>query len=392
MHPFTFHNPTRLIFGRGQLSALEQEVPRGASVLLVYGGGSVKRPLAGGTSLYDGVLAHLSNVGATVTELSGVEPNPRLTTVRRGVDLCREHGVDLVLAVGGGSVIDCAKAVAVAAASDRDAWDLILDRSLVTGALPLGVVLTHAATGSEMNPISVITNWETSDKRGWSSPFAYPRFSILDPTFTLSVPRDQTAYGIVDMMSHVLEDYFDFTPNTPLQDRWSEGLLRTLVEVGPRLVADLSDLDLRETVMLCGTWAFNGVLSMGREGDWACHRIEHAISAVHDIPHGGGLSIIYPHWMEYVLEAHPARFAQLATNVFGVSALHRRDADVAREGVARLRAFWNSLGAPARLSHYGIGAEALPRIADLSTLRGETFGTVRPLGRDDALRVLERSL
>lgn len=214
MDKFVFHNPTKLIFGKGQLESLRTEVPAyGKKVLLVYGGGSIKR-----SGLYDQVTAILREIGAEVTELAGVEPNPRLSTVHRGVELCKTNGIELVLAVGGGSVLDCSKAIAVGAKYDGDMWDFAERKAVPKAALPLGTVLTMAATGSEMNGNSVISNEATKEKLGWGSKLAYPAFSILDPQFTTSLPKEQTVYGMVDIMSHVFEHYFHPTPNTPLQD------------------------------------------------------------------------------------------------------------------------------------------------------------------------------
>lgn len=210
MQNFTFWNPTKLIFGTGQLEQLKSEIPHyGKKVLVVYGGGSIKR-----SGLYDKVINLLNEIGAQVFELPGVEPNPRITTARKGIDICKYEGIDVLLAVGGGSVIDCTKLIAAGAKYDGDAWDLVTRKAAVTEALPFGTVLTLAATGSEMNSGSVITNWETNEKYGWGSPFTFPKFSILDPVHTFSVPRDQTIYGIVDMMSHVLEHYFHLEENT----------------------------------------------------------------------------------------------------------------------------------------------------------------------------------
>ena len=290
MRPFVFHNPTQLIFGKGKLSALSGEVAKyGRNVLLVYGGGSIKR-----SGLFDQVIALLKEANAVVTELAGVEPNPRLSTVHKGVALCREHNIDLILAVGGGSVLDCSKAIAVGAKYDGDMWDFVERKAVPQAGLPLGTVLTMAATGSEMNGGSVITNEVTQEKMGWGSPHAYPAFSILDPVHTLSLPRDQTVYGIVDIMSHVLEHYFHQDTNTPVQDGFCETILRTVIDTAPKLVEDLENYELRETIMYCGTMALNGMINMGMAGDWGTHNIEHAVSAVYDIPHGGGLAILFP--------------------------------------------------------------------------------------------------
>ncbi|MGG3007461.1 iron-containing alcohol dehydrogenase [Geobacillus stearothermophilus] len=387
MQEFIFRNPTKLIFGKGQLERLKEEVPRyGKKVLLVYGGGSIKR-----NGLYDEVMAILAGIGADVVELPGVEPNPRVSTVRKGVDLCRKEGVEFLLAVGGGSVIDCTKAIAAGVKFDGDPWEFITKKAVVTDALPFGVILTLAATGSEMNAGSVITNWETKEKYGWGSPVTFPQFSILDPTYTITVPKEHTVYGIVDMMSHVFEQYFHHTPNTPLQDRMCEAVLNTVIEAAPRLVNDLENYELRETIMYSGTIALNGFLQMGVRGDWATHNIEHAVSAVYDIPHGGGLAILFPNWMKHVLDENVSRFAQLAVRVFGVDPAGKVERDVALEGIERLRAFWSSLGAPSRLADYGIGEENLELMADKAMAFGE-FGRFKTLNRDDVLAILRASL
>ncbi len=387
MDNFVFHNPTKLIFGKGQLEALRNEVPAyGKKVLLVYGGGSIKR-----SGLYDQVTAILREIGAEVTELAGVEPNPRLSTVHRGVELCKSNGIELVLAVGGGSVLDCSKAIAVGAKYDGDMWDFAERKAVPKAALPLGTVLTMAATGSEMNGNSVISNEETKEKLGWSSKLAYPAFSILDPQFTVSLPKDQTVYGMVDIMSHVFEHYFHPTPNTPLQDEFCEGLLRTVIETAPKLVQDLENSDLRETILLCGTLALNGVLNMGLSGDWATHNIEHAVSAVYDIPHGGGLAILFPNWMKYNLKQDVARFKRLAINVFHVDPAGKSDEAVALEGIEALRSFWNSIGAPSRLADYGIDDSQLEVMAD-KAVRFGSFGNFAVLDKQDVLEIYRMSL
>ncbi|WP_127575932.1 iron-containing alcohol dehydrogenase [Paenibacillus barengoltzii] len=387
MDNFVFHNPTRLIFGKGQLEALRNEVPAyGKKVLLVYGGGSIKR-----SGLYDQVTSLLREIGAEVTELAGVEPNPRLSTVHRGVELCKSNGIELVLAVGGGSVLDCAKAIAVGAKYDGDMWDFAERKAVPKDALPLGTVLTMAATGSEMNGNSVISNEVTKEKLGWGSKLAYPAFSILDPQFTVTLPKDQTVYGMVDIMSHVFEHYFHPTPNTLLQDEFCEGLLRTVIETAPKLVQDLENYDLRETILLCGTLALNGVLNMGLSGDWATHNIEHAVSAVYDIPHGGGLAILFPNWMKYNLKHDVTRFKRLAVNVFHVDPAGKSDEAVALEGIEALRSFWNSIGAPSRLADYDIDDSQLEVMAD-KAVRFGPFGNFAVLDKQDVLEIYRMSL
>ncbi|MCG1021817.1 iron-containing alcohol dehydrogenase [Sutcliffiella horikoshii] len=387
MDNFIFYNPTKLIFGKGQLETLPQEMEAyGKNVLLVYGGGSIKR-----SGLYDDVVNTLHKAGATVTELAGVEPNPRLSTVRKGIELCKENNIDFLLAVGGGSVIDCTKAIAAGAKYDGDVWDIVLKKHIATEALPFGTVLTLAATGSEMNAGSVITNWETNEKYGWGSPVTYPKFSILDPVNTFTVPKDHTVYGIVDMMSHVLEQYFHQTSNTPLQDRMCEAVLTTVMETAPQLLENLESYEHRETILYNGTIALNGMLQMGYRGDWATHGIEHAVSAIYDIPHAGGLAILFPNWMEHVLDANVGRFKQLAVRVFGVQDKGSSDREVALEGIRRLREFWTSLGAPTRLADYDIDAKNIDKMAEHVMSHG-AVGNFKSLSYDDVVSILKASL
>jgi len=387
MDNFTFFNPTKLIFGKDTVEQLKAEVPRyGKKVLLVYGGGSIKR-----NGLYDQVLSLLKEVDVEVFELPGVEPNPRISTVKKGVEICRNEGIDFLLAVGGGSVIDCTKAIAAGAKYEGDTWDLMTRKAVAKEALPFGTVLTLAATGSEMNSGSVITNWETKEKYGWGSPVTFPQFSILDPVNTYTVPRDQTVYGIVDMMAHVLEHYFHLTESTELQDRMCEGLLLTVMEAAPKLLEDLESYEHRATILYSGTMALNGMLSMGYRGDWATHNIEHAVSAVYDIPHGGGLAILFPNWMKHNLKVKPERFKKLAVRVFGVNAEGKTDEEVGLEGIDQLRKFWNSIGAPSRLADYEIDDSQVEVMADKAMVYGE-FGNFTKLNKEDVMAIYRASL
>ena len=386
MNIFTQHNPTKLYFGRGQISQLSTEVAH-KKVLLVYGGGSIKQ-----NGVYEDVMKELTKAEATVFELPGVEQNPRLTTVHRGVEICKSEGIDILLAVGGGSAIDCTKAIAVGAKYDGDVWDLITRKAPITSALPIGTVLTLAATGSEMNPISVISNWDTKDKLGWGSPHVFPQFSILDPTYTYSVSRKQTVYGIVDSMSHALESYFHRTRNTPMIDGFIESLLRTAIQTAPKLLEGLTSYEHRETMMYISTTAFNETLSNGTDGgDWGSHRIEHALSAVYDIPHGGGLAILFPNWLEHVLEDDPSRVKMLAMNVFGISDKGKSDIEVAKEGAKALRTFWDSLDAPNRLSDYGIDDKDIELIIDKTFIK-PGVGLYKELDRESVRDILIRSM
>ncbi|AHL72651.1 iron-containing alcohol dehydrogenase [Bacillus altitudinis] len=390
MENFIYYNPTKLMFGKGQLDGLKSELARyGKRVLLVYGGGSIKK-----NGLYDKVISALNEAEADVFELSGVEPNPRLTTVQKGIDICQNENIDFLLAVGGGSVIDCTKAIAAGAEYDGNVWDIISKKTTAQKALPFGTVLTLAATGSEMNPDSVITNWETNEKYVWGSSVTHPAFSILDPEHTYSVPENQTVYGMVDMMSHVFEQYFHNVKNTPLQDRMCFAVLQTVIETAPKLLEDLQNYEHRETILYAGTIALNGTLQMGYFGDWASHTIEHAVSAVYDIPHAGGLAILFPNWMRHTLDHNVERFKNLMLNMFDIETEGKSDRDIALEGIDKLSAFWTSLGAPSRLADYDIGEDQLDKIADIAAKEMEYggFGNFMKLGRDDILAILKASL
>jgi len=384
---FTYYNPTKLIFGRGTVEKLRDEVPKyGNKVLLVYGGGSIKK-----NGLYDQVVGILNDIGANIYEVSGVEPNPRISTVRRGIDICKKEGIEFLLAVGGGSVIDCTKAIAAGSKYDGDAWDIVIKKAPVTDALPFGTILTLAATGSEMNSGSVITNWETNEKYGWGSPLVFPKFSILDPVNTFTVPKNQTVYGIVDMMAHTLEHYFHLDENTPFQDRMCESLLQTVMETARKLLNDLENYEFRETILYCGTMALNGMLEMGFRGDWATHNLEHAVSAVYDIPHGGGLAILFPNWMKHNLHVKPERFKQLAVRVFGVDPTGKSNEQVGLEGIEKLREFWNSIGAPSRLADYGIDDSKIDLLVERAMKKGD-FGNFTKLNAEDTEAIYRASL
>lgn len=388
MDAFVFQNPVKLIFGNGQTKErlVTELKPFGKKVLLVYGGGSIKK-----NGIYDEVTALLEEGGFEVSELSGVEPNPRLSTVKRGVEACRDQDIDVILAVGGGSVIDCTKAIAAGAKYDGDPWDLVTKKAVPEAALPFGTILTIAATGSEMNAGSVITNWETNEKHGWGSPHTYPAFSILEPKNTLSLPKDQTVYGIVDMMTHVLEQYFHPQTNTPLQEHMCEAVLKTVIEEAPGLVEDLENMEKRETILYAGTIALNGMLQMGVRGDWASHNIEHAVSAVYDIPHAGGLAIVFPQWLHYHKDQGSTKLKQLAERVWDLDTTGMSEREIAQASINALSSFWSSLGAPSRLADYEIGDDRLEEIADKTIVNG-AFGNFNKLEKPDVVSILRASL
>lgn len=387
MNPFTFYNPVKLHFGQGSIEHLRKELPQyGKNILIVYGGGSIKS-----NGVYDAIMSILNDLSMNVFELAGVEPNPRVETARKGIEICKEQNIDIVLAVGGGSVIDCSKLIVAGAKQDVDAWDIVMKKAFPTEALPLATVLTLAATASEMNSGSVITNLETKEKYSWGSPVVFPKFSILDPSYTFTVPANQTVNGVVDTMSHIFESYFNNATNTPITDEMSEGILRTLIEVAPKALQDPTNYEYRETLMLAGTMGLNGFLSLGSRGDWATHNIEHAVSAYYDIAHASGLAIIFPNWMKHNLHVNPARFANLAIKVFQVDPQDKTEEQIALEGIEKLSEFWSSIGAPNRLADFEIDATYFDNMVEHCMVSGP-FGNFNKLHAEDVRKILEMSL
>jgi alcohol dehydrogenase YqhD (iron-dependent ADH family) len=384
MQNFTFYAPTRIFFGKGQIQMLGAETRKHANrVLLVYGKGSIKR-----NGIFDAVAEQLRSAGVEFVELGGVDPNPRLSTVIEGARLCRAHGLGLVLAVGGGSAIDCAKGIAAAALYDGDPWDFWSYRAAVPCALPVGAVLTLSATGSEMNGTSVITNEATLQKHGLGSDHLFPQFSILDPTYSYTVPTDQTAAGAADILAHVYEFYFTTFTSAHLQDGICEAIMRTVVQYAPIAQAEPENYEARANLMWASSMALNGVIKGGKEFDGFNHLVEHALSAIYDVTHGVGLAILAPHWMEYTLdETTVNRLAQFARSVWGVTETEPYAA--ARAGIAALRRFYAQLGLPAQLSQVGIGADRFDVIIDKSVRRdSETLGAFKKLTRAEIKQIL----
>lgn len=380
MVKFTYKNPTKLIFGKDRLHEIADELRQfGHKVLLVYGGGSIKK-----TGLYEKVLSVLKDFN--IFELDGVEPNPRVTTAQKGANLIKANQIDVVLAIGGGSVIDCTKLIVAAAHYDGDAWDIVKGKHIPTQATPFGTILTLAATGSEMNAGSVITNTQTLEKRGWGNPLVYPTFSLLDPTLTYTLPTHQTVNGVVDMMSHLIEQYFNEADHTIVMDRMIEGVLQAIINAAPIAVKEPENYQARETLMIAGTVALNGSLRWGYNGDWSSHQIEHAVSAFYDIAHAEGLAIVMPNWMRYISPYHIERFAQFGRRVFNVQ--EQDDTLAAQLGINALNEFWKSLGAPYQLSDKNIGTEHFEEMANHTVLNG-TVGNLHPLNKQDILNILE---
>ena len=356
MNNFTFNIPTDIRFGKDQIECLPEELAKyGKKVLLVYGGGSIKR-----SGLYDTVIKLLSSF--EVFELPGIEPNPKLTSVEAGAKICKEKGIEVILAVGGGSTIDASKHIACAACYDGAAWDLMMDRSKIKKALPIAVVLTICATGSEMNSGGVITNEDTKEKLEINSPLLYPRLSICDPTYLYTLPAKQTAAGTVDILSHVLEQYFQPNDEAYITDELSEAVMRTVIKYGREAIDNPTNYEARSNLMWSSTVALNHLLTVGKGGGWSVHPIEHVVSAFYDITHGVGLAIITPQWMRFVLSSSTVnRFERYAKEVWNISGSDKYA--VAMEGIERTEQFFKSLGMPLTLYEAGITDDRIKKMA-----------------------------
>jgi len=359
MDNFEYHVPTKVLFGKGQIANLAAEIKsRGTKALLVYGEGSIKR-----NGIYDAVTGILRDSGIEYVELSGIVPNPRISSARKGISLCREHGLDLVLAVGGGSVIDASKAIAAGFYYAGDPWDLVLTGHKKTPpfpvkrALPIVAVLTIAAAGSEMDPSAVINNEETVDKLGFGYPPMRPAVAIMDPQYTFSVSGEQTAMGVVDIMSHALESYFNRVPSAYLQAKVAEAVMRTCVRYGLRAVESPNDYEARANLMWASSWSINSMIARGCRVVWTLHPMEHELSAFYDVPHGAGLAVLIPHWMRFMLNAETAsRFAEYGIGVWGIDGSLAED-EIARRSIQVTEDFFGALGMPRTLRQIGIAGE-----------------------------------
>lgn len=379
---FDYLIPTEIIFGKGEIKKLETKIKNFNRILFVWGGGSIKR-----IGVYEKVIHTLKD--KTYFELSGIKPNPRLFSVKKGMAICRKNDIDFILAVGGGSVLDCSKAIAAGVYYQGDVWDLFMKRAVVEKTLPIGTILTLAATGSEMNASSVISNEETQQKLPITSNHLRPKFSILDPTYTMTVPRIHTAAGIVDIMSHVLEQYFDNTKGAYLQDRLAEGILKTCIKYGPIALKNPDDYEARANIMWAGSLALNGLLLSGKQGDFATHKISHAVSATYDLTHGTSLAILFPNWMQYVMKENIDQFVEYAENVWNIP--HNGDkTDIASLGIDKTREFFCLLEMPKKFSEVNISDEKFGEIATQAVYFGE-IGNFKKLQKDDILRILTLS-
>ncbi len=387
MENFDFRCGTKIIFGKGtEERAGEETAKYSKKILLHYGKGSIKR-----NGLYDKVVSSLEAAGVGFVELSGVIPNPRLDLVKEGIEICRKEGIGFILAVGGGSVIDSAKAIAIGVPYDGDVWDFFERKNEPKESLPTGTILTIPAAGSEGSPNIVITNEETNRKlavRGQE--FIRPKFSILNPEYTLNLPLNQTMYGVTDMMAHIFERYFTNTKNVDLTDKLCEATLRSIIKNARLVMKEPDNYDYRAEIMWASTLAHNGLLGTGREEDWTSHLIEHELSAFYDIAHGAGLAVIFPAWMKFVYKKDVKRFVQFAEEVWDVN--EGTNEEKALAGIKATEDFFREIGLATTLKGLGIDDSKFEEMAEeLKTTRGVVGGFVKT-GKKEALEIYRLAL
>lgn len=373
MNNFEFHSPTDFVFGRGVEAQTGELIRRfgGTRVLLVYGGGHVVR-----SGLLVSIQDILRQAGLDFVLYGGVQPNPIDLSVYEGIRAGREHQSDFVLAVGGGSVIDAAKAMAAGLCYEGDFWDFYDGKKVIDKALPVGVVLTIPAAGSEGSGNSVITQVSTHRKVSIRTPYwLRPKFAVMNPELTYSLPAFQTAAGATDMMAHIMERYFTNTPHTEVADAVGEAVMRTIIDVTPKVLANPEDYDARAALMWCGTLAHNGICGTGNEEDWASHGMEHELSAFYGVTHGAGLAVVFPAWLTYMASHNSKKLPQWASRVWG--------ADTPEEGIAKFKAWLRKIGMPTTIGELGINNFDLEKVNEhVHITRGEVFGNYLPLDRD----------
>lgn len=386
MNNFDFYNPVQILFGKGKIAEINKQIPSGTKILMTYGGGSIKR-----NGIYDQVMEALK--GYDVVEFGGIEPNPKFETLMKAVDVVKNENIGFLLAVGGGSVVDGTKFIAAATYYEgEDPWDIMAKRARVNKAVDLGAVLTLSATGSEMNNGGVITKNATKEKLAFGSPLLFPKFSVLDPEATYSLPMRQVSNGIVDAFVHVMEQYLTYPTNSPVQDRFAEGILLTLIEEGPKAVAgETPDYENRANLMWAATMALNGLISMGVESDWATHMIGHELTAFHGLDHAVTLAIVLPGLLRRVKEQRSEKLLQFASRVWDIQ--EGSDKDKMELAIVKTEEFFNQVGIATHLSDYNLGQESIDRIVKRFTDRMvPSIGMQPDVKIEDVAPILESQL
>lgn len=388
MNNFVYDIPTKVYFGENQLKNLGTELSKyGQKVLMTYGGGSIKK-----IGLYDKIVAEIKKAGLELFELSGIDPNPRVSSVNVGADICKKEEIDVLLAVGGGSVLDCTKFIGAATYYDGDAWDILLQKTAVEKCLPVITVLTLAATGSEMDAGGVISNPETKDKIGLMFPVMQPKVSFLDPTVTYSVSKFQTACGAADMLNHIMEVYFNMNQGLYMLDTVMESLMKTIIKYTPIALQEPDNYEARANLMWTSSWAINGFINGGKRQAWSCHPMEHELSAIYDITHGLGLAILTPRWMEYTLNENTvSKFYQFGVNVFEIDETIPQ-MEVAKKSIEMIKEFlFNTLELQSTLTEIGIDDSNFEIMAK-KALEGGTMHGFQPLTAEDIEKIFSMCL
>ncbi len=383
MNNFNFYSPTEFVFGKDTEVDCGKYVKKygGSKVLIHYGSGSAER-----SGLLGRVRKSLEDEGISYVELGGVQPNPRDTKIYEGIELCRKEGVDFILSVGGGSCIDSSKAIAAGVCYDGDFWDMYVRKAGVNEALPIGTVLTIAAAGSEGSGASVVTKEEGMLKRDIGSDLIRPRFSVLNPQLTCTLPAYQTACGATDIMAHVFERYFTNTLEVEITDRLCEAVLLTIIKETPRVLAEPNNYEARANIMWAGTVAHNDIVGVGRDQDWNSHMIEHELSGLYDCAHGAGLAVVMPAWMEFVHHHNVMRFAQMATRVWGCEMNFENQEETACKGIKAFRKFLSEIGMPINFEQLGAKEEDIPVLVEKLGVKGKTGGFL-PLSPEDVASI-----
>ena len=386
MDNFTFYSPTEFVFGKDTENECGKYVKKygGSKVLIHYGGGSAVK-----SGLLDRVKKSLDAEGIAYCELGGVQPNPRDTKIYEGIELCRKENVDFILSVGGGSCIDSAKGIAMGVPYDGDFWDFYSRKAEIKKVLPIGTVLTIAAAGSEGSGATVVTKEEGMLKRDAASDMLRPRFSVLNPELTCTLPAYQTGCGATDIMAHVFERYFTNTKEVEITDRLCEAVLLTMIKETPRVIADPNNYEARANIMWAGTVAHNDIIGVGRSQDWNSHGIEHELSGLYDVAHGAGLAVVMPAWMEFVMNHDVMRFAQMATRIWGCEMNFEKPEETAKQGIKAFRKFLHEIGMPINFAELGAKEEDIPALVEKHGVGdGQTWGFVR-LSAADITEILK---
>jgi NADP-dependent alcohol dehydrogenase len=355
MNNFSFHNPTKIVFGEGQIAKLSELLPKNARILFTYGGGSIKK-----NGVYEQVIKALE--GKTFVEFSGIEPNPHYETVLKAIEFAKQHKVDFLLAVGGGSVIDATKLIAAAVNFQGEPWDILANRAPISSALPIGCVLTLPATGTESNGNSVVTKMSTQEKRAFASPLVYPQFAILDPSTTYTLPKRQIANGVVDAFVHIMEQYLTYPVNAKVQDRFAEGLLLTLIEEGPKVLENPEDYATRANVMWAATMALNGLIGVGVPQDWATHAIGHELTALHGLDHAQTLAVVLPSLMNQQRKQKREKLIQYGKRVWSLT--NSDEEKLIDDAIKATKNFFEKMGSPTTLSGYGLDGSAINKLVE----------------------------